>query len=885
VKLEEKMLSSSAMGDNRLYIWSCFGRLQIDLYHYIKRNFALPFYKLDYVCQHFMSGKLSGVKTDFIDGTWQLKTKSTADVVVGRYLVLLDETGDVVVDKLKIVGIGEGTLIVEAPTGDDLEDLVDATADAVKWAIVKDDVSPQDIFRLHNGGGAEGRAKVAAYCIQDCDLTVELFKKLDVFNNAMAMANTCSVPISYIFVRGQGIKIESLIFKDCYARSQSIIVKETQPRKPVVSGTVELVEEGGAAASEESYEGAIVLTPNPGFYLKSPIGVADFASLYPSTIISENISYDTLAWVKDYDLQGNLVSIHDGSEENEEYADESTRWTDIVFDIWGAKEGDKRKVPAKERKGYRVCRYAQGKRGTLPDIVAKLLAARKAKRKEAEKEQDPFKKALLDAEQLAYKLTANSLYGQLGSGTFKIRLQHLAASVTAYGRKQIMFAKAAIETFYGPGAIEKAVEPGTWSYTEDVHSLNKEEETYIASLGARGQALHTLAQKKLASSYFVNQTLGFAAWKKAGCPTAAATAAEQQDCKAEIVYGDTDSLFVNFNVPQQGKEAIEATMHLTEEAGKLVTTCLKSPHDFEYDKTFYPFIIFSKKRYVGNKYEESPEHYSQNSMGIATKRRDYAGIVKVIYGGAIRILLTQKNPHAAVDFVKEKLQELAEGKTSMTQLLLTKSLRSEYKSKTPPAHKILADRIAARDPGNAPASGERISFVYIIPPQANSAEASQSDRVETPGFMKAKGLKPDAKYYMEHQLMNPLGQLFGLIAEQLPGCAPPKEGWDAVTPEYRESAAIDFLFREALEICERAAVRRGAERMGFTVQTRSMAATAAATTPTSSTKPTQQQQASATPPVVVKTTQLTLERMFFREKGQEEANKKRKATLEKKAKA
>jgi hypothetical protein len=40
----------------------------------------------------------------------------------------------------------------------------------------------------------------------------------------------------------------------------------------------------------------------------------------------------------------------------------------------------------------------------------------------------------------------------LGSGTFKIRLQALAASVTAYGRKQILFAKAAIEQFYGPGA-------------------------------------------------------------------------------------------------------------------------------------------------------------------------------------------------------------------------------------------------------------------------------------------------------------------------------------------------------------------------------------------------------------------------------------------------
>jgi hypothetical protein len=63
VDLEEKFLSSSALGDNTMYIWTAHGRLQVDLYHYIKRSFSLPAYKLDSVCQHFMSGKLSGVDT------------------------------------------------------------------------------------------------------------------------------------------------------------------------------------------------------------------------------------------------------------------------------------------------------------------------------------------------------------------------------------------------------------------------------------------------------------------------------------------------------------------------------------------------------------------------------------------------------------------------------------------------------------------------------------------------------------------------------------------------------------------------------------------------------------------------------------------------------
>jgi len=737
VTLEEKFLSSSAMGDNTLYILTMTGRLQIDLFHYIKRNFSLPAYKLDYVCQHFMSGKCGRIDTSG-SAEWVIPTKNTGDVIVGRYVVLLDESGDNLVDKLKVVAIDDKkSLTVAAPTGDDMEDLKGTVQDAVKWAVVKDDVSPQDIFRFHRDRGAAGRSTVAAYCIQDCDLTFELFKKLDVFNNAMAMANTCSVPIGMIFTRGQGVKIESLIFKECDKRGQCVEVMQTQPYDA----------DTPPQGDGDSYEGAIVLTPTPGVYTDSPIGVADFASLYPSTIMSENISYDTLLWVKRFTIgpdgrPGKYLGLDYGSEEGATL-EPGVLWTDIEFDVWGVKEGDTRKDPDKEKKAIRVCRYAQlpdGRKGTLPQIVQGLLSTRKAKRKEAEKETDPFKKALLDAEQLAYKLTANSLYGQLGSGTFKIRLQHLAASVTAYGRKQIMFAKEAIETFYGP-------------------------------------------------------------------------AAGRPDCAAHTVYGDTDSLFIDFKVrdcatgePLKGEAAIKATMALTEEAGKFVTRCLRDPHDFEYDKVFYPFIIFSKKRYVGNKYEESATDFYQNSMGIATKRRDYAGIVKVIYGGALRIMLMDRDPVAAAEFVKKKLMDLAQGRVSITQLTLTKSLAAEYKAATPPAHKMLAERIAARDPGNAPASGDRISFLYIIPPAAVHNSTLQGDRIETPPFIKEKGLYIDAKYYIEHQLINPISQLFALVVEQLPGCvAPAGKLWATASESDKEWAATEYLFNKSLAECDKRA--------------------------------------------------------------------------------
>ena len=772
MKMVEKFLSSSALGDNYLYMWNATGRLEIDLYHYIRRTASLPSYKLDSVAEFYLSGKLSAVEKKS-NKEWLIKTKQTGDVSPGRYVTILDETGEAMTDKMKVISVESGKSVTVVPNECDLEE---DFAEAVKWAVVKDDVPPAEIFRLHADEGSRGRAIVAKYCIQDCDLVCELYKKLDVFNNSMSMANVCSVPVKYIFTRGQGIKIESLIFKEC--RERGIVIEVLKSKAFVKEDDEEEKEkEKEEEVVEDSYEGAIVLDPVPGFYSESPIGVCDFASLYPSTIISENISHDSLVWVKDFDLEGNLVCVSFGSVADEANAPEGTRWTDIEFDIKRPDPTDKRKQPEKIKVGTRLCRYAQkpdGSKHTLPDIVAKLLAARKSKRKEAEKETDIFRKALLDAEQLAYKLTANSLYGQLGSATFKIRLQHLAASVTAYGRKQILFAKAAIEKFYGPDAKDPR-------------------------------------------------------------------------CSARVIYGDTDSLFVDFGVkhtetglPLMGTEAVEATMHITEEAGKFISSALKPPHDFEYDKVFDQFIIFSKKRYVGNKYEESATDFKQTSMGIVLKRRDNAPILKTIYGGAIKILLNERNIQKAVEFVKEKTMEMIQGKTSLSQLTITKSLskykadwvkddikkfekeikekeakkidtskveillakkRYELQNAPPyPAHKILADRMAARDPGNAPAVGERMGYVYIAPPPGKPAPDLQGDRIETVDFIKENKLQPDYQYYIEHQLMKPIGQLFGLMVERIQGCPYSK---DSIKEDMRETVAIDLLFSSALNSCKK----------------------------------------------------------------------------------
>ena len=70
---------------------------------------------------------------------------------------------------------------------------------------------------------------------------------------------------------------------------------------------------------------------------------------------------------------------------------------------------------------------------------------------------------------------------------------------------------------------------------------------------------------------------------------------------AEIVYGDTDSIFVNFHPkdengkPYKGKEALKKSIEIAEDVEKNINPHFKKPQYLEYEKTFWPFILFSKK--------------------------------------------------------------------------------------------------------------------------------------------------------------------------------------------------------------------------------------------------------------------------------------------------
>jgi DNA polymerase elongation subunit (family B) len=666
-----------ASGTHELHYIKMNGRLQIDMYNFFRREEILSSYKLDYVAGHFIGDYVKQFVYDDALPKTRIKSDNLTGLLVGSF-VHFEEIGhstEYYKDgaKFAVIAIHKREGWFDIATTE-----IPNTTKKIRWCLAKDDVTPKDIFRMTNGTDEE-RTIIAKYCIQDCNLVHYLANKVDVITGLVEMSKICSVPMSFLVIRGQGIKLTSYVAKKC---------REKRTLMPVI-------DKGNMM---EGFEGAIVLEPKCDMYLDNPIACVDYASLYPSCMISENLSHDSKVWTKEYDLDG--VQVKETGEKNRagEFVYDNLpgyEYVNVQYDTFRYEKKEKVKS------GTKMCRFAQFAEGRaiMPSILEELLTARKTTRKLIPQQTDEFMKNVLDKRQLAYKVTANSLYGQCGAKTSTFYEQDIAAATTATGRMLLLYGKRIIEECYG-NSVYETVKYG------------------------------------------------------------------QVKTRAEYVYGDTDSIFFTFNletmegIPIRGERALEITIELAKLAGQLASTFLKAPHDLEYEKTFMPFCLLSKKRYVGMLYENDHTKGKRKEMGIVLKRRDNAPIVKDIYGGIIDILMKEQDIQKAVDFLNQALNDIVCERTPIDKLIITKSLGSAYKNPKQIAHAVLASRITDREPGNKPASGDRIPFIYIC---NDKKDALQGDKIETPTFIREHRLKIDYSFYITNQIMKPIQQLFSLV--------------------------------------------------------------------------------------------------------------------------
>jgi DNA polymerase elongation subunit (family B) len=704
------------------------GTVKIDLYNQFRKELKLESYALNSVAASLLGGKVQAVKPDDSE-SHVVVLEDTQGVVEGGMIALMVAKDDP--DRRVVLGIDGANVTV---TG--------SSRDWTSWGFAKDNVTPQDIFRMSTSGDPEEATLVANYCKQDCALVYGLFDKVDTYTAMTEMSNISCVPLEFLVLRGQGIKLTSLLVKACNQRGR--VVEDISKDHP-----------------DEPYEGAAVLDPHPGIY-RDPVTCLDYSSLYPSADISDNVSHETIKWSIQYDMDGNEVSRKgDFDSPLVEGHHIITRTIPTYKRVHVPKKtGGFKKV--KKRSGTRkiaIVQYALGEHALMPTVLMSLLKQRKVTRKRGKHKRagneagecfegavveddkgnlvanangeleltmddgtiacipmsdivkvewrfNDFIRNVFDKRQLTYKVLANSLYGGTGAATSMFYEINVAALITAIGRAMLRFAQAMMEKIYNSRFVHVDGEP------------------YIVT--------------------------------------------------AHCIYGDTDSVFVHWRVwvavghstlqegeELHGQDSLPIVIAVSQQAEQLASSCLRKPHTLEYEKTFLPWLLLTRKRYAGDKVEKITDKPKLKAMGLMIRRRDNARVARNNFTAVLDDLL-HKDTKTAFNNCLKGFKRVQKGDVPREDLIVSKSLRGHYADPERIAHKVLADRVAERDPGNAPRPGDRIPYVYI---KVADQKLKQKDRIELP---EVAGDNIDYRYYIEHQMLKPVAQLFALDLEHIP---------------------------------------------------------------------------------------------------------------------
>ena len=144
-------------------------------------------------------------------------------------------------------------------------------------------------------------------------------------------------------------------------------------------------------------------------------------------------------------------------------------------------------------------------------------------------------------------------------------------------------------------------------------------------------------------------------------------------------------------------------------------------------------------------------------MGLVTKRRDNAKIVKYVYGGILDIIMGEKDVEKGIVFMQQCIRDIMAGTFDFDKFVITKKLKGYYKNPNSIAHKVLADRMGERDPGNKPKVNSRLPYAYIK--VEDEYENPPSDSDEQPP-------EPPPNYHIE-ALSKILGETGELELEKL----------------------------------------------------------------------------------------------------------------------
>jgi len=167
-----------------------------------------------------------------------------------------------------------------------------------------------------------------------------------------------------------------------------------------------------------------------------------------------------------------------------------------------------------------------------------------------------------------------------------------------------------------------------------------------------------------------------------------------KELNLNIIYGDTDSIFVSYEPDKLTK--------LTEKINQELKLEIKI--DKIYKKLFF---TEAKKKYVG-----LTEEGFLDLVGIEAVRGDWAQIAKEIQMEILKKILIEESEEGAIEFVKSKIEDLKNLRIKISELIIWKSLTKpieKYEVNAP--HVSAAKKL--KEQGYRPTLGHKIGYIII----------------------------------------------------------------------------------------------------------------------------------------------------------------------------
>ncbi|KAE8354241.1 hypothetical protein BDV28DRAFT_156340 [Aspergillus coremiiformis] len=227
---------------------------------------------------------------------------------------------------------------------------------------------------------------------------------------------------------------------------------------------------------------------------------------------------------------------------------------------------------------------------------------------------------------------------------------------------------------------------------------------------------------------------------------------------AEVVYGDTDSLFVYL----KGRTRDEA-FDIGEEIANAVTEINPSPVKLKFEKVYHPCILLAKKRYVGFKYEHRDQKEPEfDAKGIETVRRDGTPAEQKIEEKALKLLFRTADLSQVKRYFQKQCTKILQGRVSIQDFCFAREVKLGTYSERglPPPGALISTKKMLEDPRLEPQYGERVPYVVVT----GAPGSRLVDRCVPPEtLLHDAQLDLDAEYYITKNIIPPLERIFNLV--------------------------------------------------------------------------------------------------------------------------